>query len=60
MGKEGNAGNKTEQINVQMEIWKEKYRRRNKWNKGPRVQGNISQQDLRKGLFQLVSFSKVM
>lgn len=51
MGKEGNAGKQAELINVQMEIWKEKYKRRNKWNKGPRVQENTSQQDLRKGLF---------
>lgn len=38
MGKEGNAGNKIELINVQMEIWKEKNRknrRKNKWNKTP-------------------------
>lgn len=51
MGKKGKAGNKTELINIQMEIWKKKNRRRNKCNEGPRVQGNISQQDLRKGLF---------
>lgn len=40
-----------ELISVQMEIWKEKNGRKNKLTKGPRVQGNISQQDLRKGLF---------